>query len=276
MTDPLAQIVGLLKPTAPFSKRTTGSGPWRVRRTQLANPYYCAVLEGSFRYADKRSSELILHAGDFILIPAAEDFIMSSAEPSGPEHLVTEPVIFPDGEYRVGSVTGPVDLCALAGYCIFQSEDASLLSSLLPSVVVVRGEKRLALLMQLLGEETNAQKPARDVFVQYLLEMLMIEALRSCSQPHGSPGLIRGLRDDRLAVAIRSMHAMPERAWTVRELARATALSRSGFYERFQSAVGMAPRGIFACLAPGVGQGFASKAERHDLRGCKAGRLQVR
>lgn len=241
MSDPLAQIVGLLKPEAPFSKRASGSGPWRVRRTQSPNPYYCAVLDGSFRYSDAQSGELILHAGDFILVPAAEDFMMSSAEHSGPENLVTDPVIFPDGEYRVGSVAGLPDMRALVGYCVFQSEDASLLSSLLPCVVVVRGEKRLELLMQLLDEETKAQKPARDVVLQHLLEVLMIEALRATAEPTGSPSLLRGLSDDRLAAVIRDMHEKPERRWTVAEMARKAALSRSGFYNRFHSAVGMAP-----------------------------------
>jgi AraC-like DNA-binding protein len=37
------------------------------------------------------------------------------------------------------------------------------------------------------------------------------------------------------------MHAEPGRGWTVAELAREAAVSRSGFYDRFQSAVGMAP-----------------------------------
>jgi transcriptional regulator GlxA family with amidase domain len=77
--------------------------------------------------------------------------------------------------------------------------------------------------------------------LQHLLEVLLIEALRSTAELGTSPGLLRGLSDERLAAAIRSMHAKPERSWTVAELAREAALSRSGFHERFQAAVGMAP-----------------------------------
>ena len=241
MTDPMVQIVAMLRPTAPFSKRASGAGPWRVRRTQSPNPYYCAILEGGLRYADESNDDLILHAGDFILIPAAEDFTMSSVEPSSAEHLVTDPLILPDGEYRVGEATGIVNMRALVGYCIFQSEFASLLASLLPRVVVVRGERRLALLMQLLDDEAKGERLAREVVLQHLLEVLMIEALRATAGLTGSPGLLRGLADDRLATVIRDMHAEPERMWTVTDMARAAALSRSGFYTRFQSAVGMAP-----------------------------------
>lgn len=241
MADPLAQIVGMLQPGAPFSKCVTGSGPWRVRRTQSPNPYYVAVLKGSFRYRDHQSGEVIVNAGDFLLIPSAQDFMMLSEGPSTDDEMVIDPVILPGGGYRVGSVDGPVEMRALVGYCVFQSDDATLLSSLLPELVVVRGEHRLAMLMHLLGDEAMGSKPGREVVLQHLLEVLLIEALRSSGEVGHSPGLLRGLSDERLAVAIRAMHAGPERSWTVTELAREAAVSRSGFHDRFQNAVGMAP-----------------------------------
>ncbi len=230
MADPLAEIVGLLQPGAPFSKCVTGSGPWRVRRTQSPNPYYVAVLKGSLRYRDQQGGEVIVNAGDFILIPSAQDFMMWSDVPSAEKDMVITPVIVPGGGYRVGDVDGPIDMRALVGYCIFQSDDAALLSSLLPELVVVRGEYRLAMLMQLLGEEAVDSKPGREVVLQHLLEVLLIEALRSKAELRDVPGLVRGLSDERLAMAIRGMHAKPGRS-----------LSRSGFHERFQAAVGMAP-----------------------------------
>ncbi len=241
MADPLAQIVGLLQPGAPFSKCVTGSGSWRVRRTQSPNPYYVAVLKGSLRYRDHQSGEVIVNAGDFILIPSAQNFMLLSEVPSKDIDMVIDPVILPGGGYRVGSIDGPIDMRALVGYCIFQSDDAALLSSLLPQLVIVRGEHRLAMLMQLLGDEAVGSKPGREVVLQHLLEVLLIEALRSSAELGDTPGLLLGLSDERLAVAIRGMHARPERSWTVTELAREAALSRSGFHERFQSAVGMAP-----------------------------------
>lgn len=241
MSDPLSQIVGLLKPGAPFSKRVHASGAWQVQRTQSPNPYYVAVLEGSIRYEDRTSGEVIVNAGDFILIPFAQDFTMRSAVPSAARDLVVEPMIEPDGVYRIGHLDSPIDTRSLVGYCLFQSDDASLLSYLLPQVAVVRGEARLALLMQLLGEEVVGSKPGREAILQHLLEVLLIEALRASAEMEASPGLLRGLADDRLAGAIRSIHARPGHGWTVAELARTAALSRSGFHERFQKALGVAP-----------------------------------
>jgi transcriptional regulator GlxA family with amidase domain len=65
--------------------------------------------------------------------------------------------------------------------------------------------------------------------------------MRSSAELGDNPGLLRGLADERLAVAIRAMHAEPGRGWTVAELAREAAVSGSGSHDRFQSAVGVAP-----------------------------------
>jgi transcriptional regulator GlxA family with amidase domain len=73
--------------------------------------------------------------------------------------------------------------------------------------------------------------------------VLFIEALRSTAVTAASPGLLRGLLDERLARAIRCMHERPTQAWTVAQLAKEAALSRSAFFERFTRAVGIAPMG---------------------------------
>jgi transcriptional regulator GlxA family with amidase domain len=52
---------------------------------------------------------------------------------------------------------------------------------------------------------------------------------------------LRGLSDVRLAPAIRQMHAQLARTWTVAQLAKASALSRSAFFERFTRSVGIPP-----------------------------------
>ena len=150
-------------------------------------------------------------------------------------------VLLPNGEMRHGEPGGPPDVRMLVGYCAFNSRNASLLVSLLPRLVHVRGEPRLANLMQLVSDEFRERRPAREVILARLLEVLLIEALRSTAGTAASPGLLRGLADERLAVAIRRMHERPTQGWTVAHLAKEAALSRSTFFERFSRAVGVAP-----------------------------------
>lgn len=241
LIDPLAEMVSLLRPEARFSKIVGAARAWRVRRTEIGHPFYCAMLEGSCRLEVEGEPPIVLQAGDFALIPAAFNFSLSSHDPVPPDDFETAPVQLPDGTFRLGSLKGPADAQWLVGHCAFASPDAALLVSLMPKLVPVRGERRLTTLVQLLGEEQRAKRPAREVITARLLEVLFIEALRSTAGIAAAPGLLRGLADDRLALAIRGLHANPAHPWTIAALAKEAALSRSAFFDRFHRAMGMAP-----------------------------------
>lgn len=241
MVDPLAEMVTLLQPRTPFSKLVGAAGPWRVRRTETGRPFYCVILEGCCQLAPQGHKPLRLEEGDFVLIPSASDFAMSSLDPVPDENLRSSPLALPNNEFRVGRQAGPADMRFLVGHCMFGSPDAALLVSLLPRLVHVRGEQRLSTLVQLVRDESRAQRPAREVILARLLEVLLIEALRSTAGTDAAPGLVRALADERLAAAIRRMHASPAEPWTVAQLAKESALSRSAFFERFSRALGVAP-----------------------------------
>ena len=151
MVDPLAEVVTLLQPGATFSKVVSGAGPWRVRRSEAGRPFYCAILEGSCRLAVDGHAPITLQAGDFVLIPSAYGFTMSSLEPPTSEAADTSPVALLHGEFRLGVQSGPPDVLMLVGHCVFGSPDAALLVSLLPQLVHVRGERRLATLVATRG-----------------------------------------------------------------------------------------------------------------------------
>ena len=241
MIDPLAEVITLLRPGAPFSKLVSGAGQWSVRRAEAGTPFYCALLDGASRLVVNGREPMILERGDFVLIPSAFDFTVSSLEPPRGKRDAGH-VVLPDGEVRLGNSRGPPDVRMLVGHCVFASPDAGLLVSLLPHLVHVHGEARLSTLMELVREESRQQRPAREVILARLLEVLFIEALRSSAAgTAASPGLLRGLADKRLAVAIRRMHESPTKPWTVAQLAKDSALSRSAFFERFSRAMGVAP-----------------------------------
>lgn len=129
----------------------------------------------------------------------------------------------------------------LGGYFAFAVPDTALLVSMLPTLIHLRGATRLTTLVTMLGEEARARQPGCDLVLERLVEILLVEALRAIQGDHAPPGLLRGLGDRRIAVAMRAMHGDPAYPWTMAQLAGTAGMSRSAFFERFVRAVGVPP-----------------------------------
>jgi len=262
MTDPLSEVITRLRPSTVFSKAISGAGRWGVRYSAYGQPSFCAVLEGSCLLAVDDEDGLTLEEGDFVLLPATPGFTLSGFEPVTPVRIDPKISPAPAGEVRHGSRGGRPDVRLLGGYFVFDSPDAALLVSLLPALVHVRRAERLSLLVRLVSEESKERRAGRDLVLTRLVEVLLIEALRAAPGDNASPGLLRGLADPRLAPAIRHMHGDPARPWTVADLAKKAALSRSAFFERFRSAVGLPPMEYLLAWRMALAKDLL---RRHDL-----------
>ncbi len=241
MSDPLTEVVRLLKPRAVFANLISGKGEWAVRYAEYGQPSFCIMLEGSCLLAVDAHEPVTLSAGDFVLLPSTPPFTISSFGPAPAVHI--DPKVVPGGmgELRHGDLAGAPDMRSLGGAFLFDGADPKLLVSLLPGVVHVKGSQRLAQLVQMVGEEYEDPKPGKEFMLSHLVSMLLIEAMRWTTAGSAPPGLLRGLGDGRLAPALQRLHADVTRAWTVGQLAEIAALSRSAFFDRFTRIVGSPP-----------------------------------
>jgi len=239
--DPLAQVIALLRPHAIFSKEISGAGRWAVSYTEFGHPGFCAVLEGQCRLAVAGQQPVILQAGDFVLLPATPAFTLSGLAPATPRQIDPRATLMPGKDIRHGRADGPADVRLQGGYFVFGSPDAALIVSLLPAMIHIHGDARLATLVRLFGDEASRQQPGRDLVFVRLVEVMLIESLRAAQGRDARAGLLRGLSDGRIAEALRQIHGDPQRPWTVGELGRKAGLSRSAFFDRFTRTVGLRP-----------------------------------
>ncbi|MGE2716517.1 AraC family transcriptional regulator [Mycolicibacterium litorale] len=236
-------LVSLLRPRTVESKIISGAGEWSVREAPYADPAFCVMLEGScvLRLDDHDAIEL--HAGDFLLLPDMPGFVMSSGHDVMPTVLVAEPV---SPEVRHGDPDGPATMRMLGGYFRFEPANASLLTAMLPRIVLVRRDEqaatRLHRLVELIADETASATPCA-LILERLVEVLLVEALRLRAGPSvdGQRSLLAGLSDSVLAPALRRLHADVAYGWTVERLAREAGVSRAVFAERFTRTMGMPP-----------------------------------
>lgn len=243
MSDPLAALISLLRPQTVLSKIVSGAGRWSIRKPRYEDPAFCLLLEGSCFLDLDGVGVLELKEGDFVLLPETPSFTLAS-------HLDLRPTLVPfdhSRETRHGPESDPLTMRMLGGYFRFDRANSRLLVKLLPPVVHVRREEpgamRLRRIVELIGEEADAQHPGRDLILERLVEVLLVEALRvrSASATSEERGLLAGLSDPALARALREIHVDVARRWTVEQLARSAGNSRAVFAERFARKVGMPP-----------------------------------
>ena len=240
--DPLSDIVSLLRPSAAVAKPITGRGHWGVRYGAYDAPGFTIVLAGEAWVELDGKEALRLEQGDFLLLPTTLAFSLCS-EP-GVACLPVEPKA---GGVRHGGTEGYPDFVALGGSFSFERVNAPLLIALLPDLIHIPASQdrssRLGRLIELLSDECVCDDPGRELIIERLLEVLLVEALRwnGAGRAVAPPGLLNGLRDPALSRALRAIHSNVRARWTVAALAGIAGMSRSAFAARFGETLGCAP-----------------------------------
>lgn len=242
-SDPLAAVISLLRPQTVLPKVISGAGQWSVRYAAHDEPGFCIMLEGMCFLDVDGVGEVQLDEGDFVLLPSTPGFTMSSAHGLKPK-LITAA----DGnELRHGTPSGRPTMRQLGGYFHVDRANVNLLEKFLPVMILVRrddpGATRLRRLVELIGDEATTRRTGRELILERLVEVLLVEALRlrPAEAATREKGLLAGLADPDLARALRRMHEDVAHRWTVAELGRVAGMSRAVFAERFTRTVGMPP-----------------------------------
>ncbi|MBN8988183.1 MAG: AraC family transcriptional regulator [Rhizobiales bacterium] len=240
--EPLSDVIALLRPRAAVSKPITGRGRWGVRYAAHNAPGFSIILEGECWISFDAKEPVKYRKGDFLLLPSTPPFTLSS-DP-GVECELRDPTNMP---VRHGDQEGAPDFVSLGGSFSIEQVNASLLLALLPQAIHIPAAAgrtgRLSRLIDLIKEECANEEPGKEMVLQRMLELLLIEALRSRDVAPGDAqaGLLHGMRDASLARVLRAMHTDVSANWTVAGLAKVAGLSRSAFAARFAEVLGCGP-----------------------------------
>lgn len=239
--DPLSDVIALLRPSTAISKPITGRGQWGVRYAAHNAPGFTIILEGECWITFEGKSPVKFEKGDFLLLPSTPPFSLSSHP--GIECKLRQPM--DTVAVRHGDQEGDPDFVSIGGTFRIEQVNAALLLALLPDVVHVPASQgrtgRLGKVVELIMEECEHEDPGKELLLQRLLEVLLVEALRWRHIGSDVAGLLSGMRDPVLARVLRTMHADVRASWTVAELAKIAGLSRSAFAARFGEVLGCGP-----------------------------------
>ena len=206
------------------------------------------VLEGE---ASAVCGETIpLRQGDYLLLIGPDEWML------GTDHTKTaipfEALEQGPAGLRVNDTGSSPSVRMMAGHFAAKPDGSHLLRRFLPRLIHVGSHeaagRRLRSLLTLIDEESTMNDAASEPVVRRLLEVMMVEALRTRLRLSNDvdAGLLAGLADTRLRKAIVALHAELGRAWTVGELADVAGMSRSALAESFTRRVGMSPMAYVA------------------------------
>lgn len=243
--DALAAIVTLLKPQTIGTKLVHGAGRWGVRYPAFEQPSFALVLQGPFWLAADGLPATTLETGDFVLFSATPAFTLASDAKVKPKSAKPVPTQLQLEAVVHGDPAAEPRVSLLGGYFAFDPVNAPLLLDYLPRRLHVRATDpaigRFAPVVELIKREAADPRAGQTLVFARLIEVLLIEALRSAPADLIATGFLAGLRDPQLAAALRGIHTDTAHPWTLETLARTAGMSRSSFAERFARIIGMTP-----------------------------------
>ncbi|WP_375791886.1 AraC family transcriptional regulator [Actinoalloteichus hymeniacidonis] len=249
----MSEVVAVLRRGRPRSQRVTWNAPWGQHFAAVGGSAgFQVVLRGSCWLLRDSEQPVRLQTGDVVFLP------------SGAEHALADRI---DAELAAacepGQVTdnGAVEVPASSDHapgektvtlCGAYELDLRFIHPLLaqlPPVVILqapfdRGDP-LRDAVELLGMELDRPGPGTDHFIAALLDMLFILILRACHDervlPDQTRSWVAAIQDTGIRSALDAFHDAPGHPWTVTELARRSAMSRTAFARRFHELIGKPP-----------------------------------
>jgi AraC-like DNA-binding protein len=243
--DPLEDVLALLETRGHLSAGLVAGGRWAVRFEAPQGVKFNAVRRGScLLEVDGVDAPVELAEGDCYLLAHRRPFTLRSDPeavpvPAAPLFARTE-----DGVARVGEGD---DTFLVGGRFSFGARAQELLLDRLPPVIHIPAGTRHAETVQwalsAIDQELTYRQLASSLVAEHLAVVMLVHVLRLhlAREPHAVSGWLAGLADPLVATALAALHQDPARAWTVAELARACAVSRSTLAARFKATVGQGP-----------------------------------
>jgi AraC-like DNA-binding protein len=243
--DPLSGVIELLTVQSAVSSRLEAGGTWALSFPGVAHVKFGAVHRGeAWLRVGPDGDEVHLTAGDCFALTTGSGYAVAGAPGLDPVDGLPAFRSAVDGVARVG--TGD-EVVLTGGRFVFDDRSARLLLDVLPPLLVVSaGHEHAAPLraaLELFAQETASRQLGGSLLTGLLSQVVFVAALRAAVDTRASQvrGWLAALSDERIGEVLRLMHDDPSRRWTVPELARTAAMSRSTFAGRFRTLVGAPP-----------------------------------
>jgi AraC-like DNA-binding protein len=255
--DPLSDVIRGIRLNGAHFYRVEAAPPWcasaansreLVPRVLVDSEHLISfhiLLSGSCWGGLEGEQQVQMQAGDVIMFPHGDPHVMSSHEAQEVRDVdvrVVDSRRFSETVYLGDSGHNTTFVCGFLG-CDLRPFNPLLAA--LPRRLHARGVATgwLATLSDQVVSESRAGRVGKDTMVTRMAELLFIEAVRQHLERPSTEqtGWLAGLVDPVVGPALTLLHERPESPWTLPQLARICATSRTVLAERFTRALGVSP-----------------------------------
>ncbi|MEV8564484.1 AraC family transcriptional regulator [Streptomyces sp. NPDC051322] len=243
VADQLSEVFDLVEIRGLVSGGFATRGPW-VARTAIEDPLkFIAMVYGRSRLTtDGVDGPISLEPGDVAILNNRSRLEQEGGSGDGPRQEITPEMNF---TRLVGAERGTDDV--VIGIAVdLNPTGQALLQQALPAMGHVRASAATATNLRSsldrLFDEVTGNRIGSAFAIRQYGQLLLLEVVRAyVDQAELPPGWLRLVTDERLRPALGLMHTEPGKPWGLKELARAAAMSRTSFAERFRSVAGRPP-----------------------------------
>ncbi len=234
--DPLSDALELVRARCVITGGFQASGNWSARFRPTATLKLKGLVRGSCWLVTDSHAPQRLTQGNVAVFNRAESFVLCS-DPALP------PVEEPDARLGALADAGPGSTVVIGGHIDLDRSGDELLLAVLPQLTVLTDADQVLRLLEQLLEERSAGRLGAGFASDQYAQLLLVAVLRAVLTRGAAtrPGWLTLLADPELRPALTLMHAEPARSWSLDELARASAMSRTRFATRFRAASGRPP-----------------------------------
>ncbi|MEV0716889.1 AraC family transcriptional regulator [Asanoa sp. NPDC050611] len=244
-TDQLSEALDLVEVRGLLTGGVAATGRW-VSRTPMQDPLKLfAMVSGSARLTtDGLDAPIELEPGDVAIVNSRSWLALEGGTGDGLPHEVVP--VEHDPLTGLAGVDRGIDDIVIGVRVDLNEAGRTLLLQALPPVARVRASAAAAAnlrgTLDRLFDEATRERSGSAFAIRQHGQLLLLEVLRAyVDQVVLPPGWLRVLTDERLRPALTLIHTEPGKPWGLQELARAAAMSRTSFAERFRTVAGMPP-----------------------------------
>ncbi|MFI5808327.1 AraC family transcriptional regulator [Streptomyces sp. NPDC051561] len=252
--DALAGLLDGPRARGAFLLRTVMDPPWSIRVEDEAPLTLMCMMRSSAWIMPDEGDPVLLRPGSIAVVrgPAPYTCADTPASPLrariGPGGACSSQLGAPlADEMHLGvrtwgdRVDGEASM--LIGTYQLDGEVGRRLLDALPGLTHLPREEWECPLLPVLEDEISRDAPGQGVFLDRLLDLLLIAVLRAWfARPEAqAPAWYRAMGDPVVGKALRLMQDEPANPWTVASLAAGAGVSRAGLARRFAELVGQTP-----------------------------------